>query len=676
MKSKTSLFNKSLMKSDLKRFWWISSLYMLVLFFILPFNHLVAGPPGADKYRQEMFRRSLDLSSGQNELQILLIIVVPVLMAALLFKYLHTARSAAMMHGLPYARKTLYFNHGLSGLLLLVAPVLCNALVLMVLQSATFLKEYYSLGDIWTWAGYTLLFNTLFYGMGIFMGMFTGNAIAQIVFTYILQILPEGFHMLLSYNLRQLLFGYADTSFQGSFFNSLPLLVLLNGRLTPEYFGPGQIAGYLILAGLFFLCAYYVYKIRKLESSGDIVAFPFFRPVFKYGVTLCSMLLGGAYFAGISNGSFAVTVFGYLFCSFLGYCIAEILLQKSFRVWPAYKGYLAYTVLLVVLLVGIKTDFIGYQTRVPDLDQVEKVYLGNYFGNWTQVELEKGKEKAWESDQKEREYSTAYDRGAFFHGKENIENVIKLHRHFVEQRPDKKEGPYRYIIYTMKDGTHLIREYPMENNAKNAPFLQPIYESMEYKEARFPVLTQDLSQIKLVEIKDDRTPKRPLILTESGEIKEFTDLFRQEIRSASLPVLLSEKNIYTNIRITDQKGNIQYYQMPKEYRTLFQWLQTKGYYDQVMLLLNEVGYAELEKQNRGYEERAADGQALPKRVKIEDPKVIQELLELCENYRYDQEKEQIDVMFSIRGGTLSQFHGTINEGTPVSESLSAYLKRL
>ncbi|MEL7566146.1 MAG: ABC transporter permease, partial [Dehalobacterium sp.] len=84
MKLKTSLFNKSLLKSDFKRFWWIGLLYTLILFFILPFNHLVAGPPGTDQYRREMFRRSLDLASGQNEFQILLICVVPVLIAVLL----------------------------------------------------------------------------------------------------------------------------------------------------------------------------------------------------------------------------------------------------------------------------------------------------------------------------------------------------------------------------------------------------------------------------------------------------------------------------------------------------------------------------------------------------------------------------------------------------------------
>lgn len=669
---KTSLFNKSLIKSDLKRFWWVSALYALVLFFNLPFYHLMLAGSEIDRWQKEMLSRSLEVVTGHNELQVLLIIVVPVLMAALLFKYLHTPRAAAMMHSLPCTRGTLFFSHNVAGLFLLVVPVVFTALVLMIVQSATCIKEFYSIADIFHWIGYTLLFDLLFYAVAVFVGMFTGNSIAQIVFTYILHFLPEGFNVLLNYNLQELLFGYAERGYEGVLVKYLPIFTLLSGNMHSEYFTAWQIIAYLLVTVAFLGVALYVYKLRKLEAAGDIVAFSMIRPVFKYGVTICTMLLGGAYFAGLPNSSYSVIVLGYLLSIFLGYWVAEMLMQKSFRVWSAYKGYLIYTALVILMLIGIKADIFGYVQRVPDAAQVNKVYLGYNLGSL--MELEKGVAKS------EDEY-WRYAENHVFETGANIKNMISLHKEIVED-PQKKEGPRRYIMYSLKNGRYLVRQYTIDEK-EYVSFLKPIYESMEYKETRFPVLTKKVETIKTIEIKDERTPKRPLVISSAAEIKEFTDLLKEELSNATFEQISEQRYYHTRITVIDVKENemkraeVSYNLQEDNFPKIVKWLKDKGYYENIMLLPHEVEYVVLEKARIQFSPKDPTGEPVPVRVEIKDPQMIKELLSICSSIEYRRGEEPILVGFYVRGSSGTyQFQENIYQDTPVSEELKTYLKKL
>ncbi|MEL7568609.1 MAG: DUF6449 domain-containing protein, partial [Dehalobacterium sp.] len=589
----------------------------------------------------------------------------------------NTAKSTGMMHSLPFTRKAHYLNHSLAGLILLLAPVLLNGIILAVLQGVTFLSSYYDLIDVLRWMGFTALFNILFYAISIFVGMFTGSSIAQIVFTYIFHVLPVGINAFWSFNLRQWLWGFAETNSQMSMINDLPFVALVDSRLGPEYFTGLNIFLYLLFTAVFLVLGYYVYKIRKMESAGEIVVFPVVRPIFKYGVTICCTLVGGVYFAEVSRDSLAIIVFGYLCSSFLGYWVAEMLMKKSFRVWGAYKGYLAYTLLLMLLLISVKTDFIGYQSRVPELDQVEKVYLGYNYHNWVMVEQNEGLVNEVSREGRQIiEYTTDTDRGCFFTGQENMAHLIELHKKLIE-KPYVKEGMRRYIIYTLKNGKYLIRQYPIDEN-RFSQYIGPLYQSLEYKEARFPLLTQEINQIKSIEIRDERTLKRPLILADTAEIEEFRHIFQQELTEASFEELTISRNVPTGIRIIDDQDHVQYYQLPKEYQTVFDWLKEKGYYQEVMLLPEEVEYAELiswEREFTGIETREP---ASPGEVKITEPQLIKELLEVCENFDYQKDMEAVRVNFYVKvvGRGIYRWQGDIQKDAHVSEKLADYLKKV
>lgn len=642
----------------MKRFSWVSGLYAGLLFFILPFNHMMQKNALENEWVRRQIQNSLNFTSS-NMTQVLLILVIPVLLTVLIFRYLQKTNAAAMVHSLPYSRKTLYCSHSTAGLLLLCLPVIFIGLVLSILQITTVLGEYYSFIDVLQWINYTLLFNILFFSTTVFVGMFTGNSVAHMVFTYILHMLPAGIYVLFQYNLSQLLYGYNSNRFWEPALETLPIFRLL---ITRRRFLPvGEYVVYIAIILLFFTIAYYVYKMRNVEAAGDVIAFTGIRPIFKYGVTLCSMLLGGLYFATISGGALSIIAFGYLFSSFLGYWIAEILMEKSFKVWGAYKGYVTYTMLLLILLIGIQTDAIGYVGRIPKAEGVEKVYFGSDLYQWEHFEEINDKNSPY--------YRNGFHYGDiyFFQDPEDIENVINLHEALIDE-PSTQGGSYRYIIYTLKNGKHLIRQYVISEQ-QHASSLKPIYESLNYKRSRFPIIEQNSEEIKWIEIKDDRSPKKPFMLTNPAEIEEFVELFKADIHRSTFEELIITrigKHTSSVTIMTNDENSIRY-PIQESYTSIFQWLKDKNIYEDVMLLPQDIDFVRLESFKS----------ASPKKVEIRDHEVIEELLELSTSIDYYYTEESIFVNFYINDYSTHSFYiDNSYQEIPISDKLNSYLDQL
>ncbi|HHV76471.1 MAG TPA: ABC transporter permease [Syntrophothermus lipocalidus] len=664
MTSRAFLFNRGLVASDLKRFWWVSAAYGLCLLLILPFHHVIQGVQADDLWVKQALQRSLDIFSGQSGMQAILIWTVPVVLAVLLFRYLHDSRAVAVMHSLPLNRNTLFCSHAAAGLVLILLPVLITGFVLMILNATTELKELYSLLDILRWAGLTALFAALMFSITVFVGMFTGNTFAHVAFTYILQLLPTGLVILLDGNLRNLVYGYAGTGLPGEFRYNFPL-VMLAGYHGNDFFTAGTAIAYLTAAAFFLAVAGYVYRLRPSEAAGEVVAFSVIRPVFKYGVTFCTMLLAGLYFASVYGDNYPLIVFGYVFGSLLGYLTAEILLRKSWQVWSAYRGFVAYAVVITVLLVGIATDVTGYVHRVPDPEKVKKVYFGTNINEWIQLEKRKNSQLL----------GIKYEGVNFFQDKENIRNIVLLHRQLLET-PHSKEGTIRYIAYTLDNGDYLIRQYYVDEK-RHASILKPIYESLEYKKARFPVVTQDPDNIKLVEIKDIRTSKGPVILTQKPEIKEFVARLKQDILNTTFEDLVSDREDNVYINIVDIKGNSVEYALREGYRSVTAWLKNKGYYEDIVLFPEEVDRVILERTLFPEESKSDEPNRRAKRVEVTDRKLIEELLTINGPQTFASPERIIRATFYGRtNGRAFQFERVIDRDWPVSKSLGECLKQL
>ena len=125
MSLKTSFFNKSVIKSDFKRFWWVSALNTLAIlvFFTLIFVYdrtisfrFAPTAPVSPEYNHSTFYNSGSVA------MILSLIFSPAL-CVLIFSYLSSAKSVACLHGLPIKRSTFFWSHVLSGFVMAIIPI-------------------------------------------------------------------------------------------------------------------------------------------------------------------------------------------------------------------------------------------------------------------------------------------------------------------------------------------------------------------------------------------------------------------------------------------------------------------------------------------------------------------------------------------------------------------------
>ena len=164
MNSKTSLFSKALVKSDIKRYWWVSVIYIvLTALFILP--NAVMKDIG-DVYSR------FDSDNGA------LALFFAFALGGLLFSYLHRVNSVSFMNSIPVSRTTQYLSHILSGFILLIVPITVTSLVIF------FEELHYGSGIQFCYKYFytCLLYSACAFMLTTFTSVLSGNLISTYVF--------------------------------------------------------------------------------------------------------------------------------------------------------------------------------------------------------------------------------------------------------------------------------------------------------------------------------------------------------------------------------------------------------------------------------------------------------------------------------------------------------------
>ena len=133
MKCKTSCFNPSLAKNDLRRFWPLPVCSFLVFFvsLVLPlYRHLyraISGQLGYYTVDGESLVQTITAYTGtQFVIQTLILAAAALVTALLLFHHLHGKKEIQFYLSLPMRRSGLYLTSMLTGLLMILLPmVLC-----------------------------------------------------------------------------------------------------------------------------------------------------------------------------------------------------------------------------------------------------------------------------------------------------------------------------------------------------------------------------------------------------------------------------------------------------------------------------------------------------------------------------------------------------------------------
>ena len=436
MRCGTSFYNGTLGKQLTLRFWPLIALYSVIWAIVLPIsglNYMRSGYIGNWTTDIEYLFRALATP---------MTIVFGVLAAMAVCSHLYTTRSCNFTAALPPKRTALFATHYLTGLLWLVVPVAVMTLM------ASFLAIGCSLSGFASGLALVCMQTLFFYSFAVLCGMLTGHLLALPVFYGIFNGLVGGLWYLLTMLFREFYFGYPG---------SLVAVPAWVEWFTPAWqlfsygspdAGYGMSAVYAGVGIVFALAAWLLYVKRPMERAGDVVIWAGLRPVFRYGVALCSGLALGSLtrlVLGLDELGLAVSV---MLWGVAGCFVGQMFLSKSVRVLRYWKGAGAIACACAALFLVMKLDLTGYETQVPDPDNVVSVSISGLD-------------------------SYPVDTASNFHDIQTqdpqaISLITQLHQALVDQR-NTFNGYYdnstRFdVTYTLADGTRLTRSYTVYVN--------------------------------------------------------------------------------------------------------------------------------------------------------------------------------------------------------------------
>ncbi len=454
MRSGTSFFNGTLYRKAFLRFWPIWAIYGAQWLLLIPMPLLTAalqgrnpGVTSMDNYLSMMAQETPPSLLVYGSLSA---IVAGVLCAMAVFSYLYSSRSVCMMHALPLRRETLFASHYLAGLSFLLLPHLAVYALTVAVEAAL---GCLALGPLTQWLLCQSGMCLFFYSFAAFCAMFTGNLVALPVFYGILNFLAYIVASLVEGVCSEFLFGFRrlpDALWEAVTW--LTPWLSLSDSLHIDYYRdsspiliePSVTAVYAVAGVVFAVAALLVYRVRHLETAGDVVAVKMVRPVFRYGFAFCTGLTGGVWTAALlaQSGTAALT-FWVVFWGVVGCFAAEMLLKKSFRVWKAWKGSVALGAVMLLLCLSVNLDWYGFETRVPAADQVSSVEVWDLSG---------------------APYDDA-NGGITLTDPEDIRLVTQIHQLATQMEDQQYDGrgtdgyANLYLTYTFSDGREMARAY-------------------------------------------------------------------------------------------------------------------------------------------------------------------------------------------------------------------------
>lgn len=449
MKSKISFFNAGIFKSMLKRFWPLWTAYFAVWFMCLPLPSLVAMLHGVKESAVTVVTAAMKTSV---EASVVSGFLMGILAAMAVFGFLYNSRSCGMIASTPVRREAVFCSAYLAGAL----PVLAANLFIAVLNWLFTLSSGIEGACIFKMNAILFAVNSMefliFFSIAAFIAMLTANIVALPALYLIFNFVFLGMEYVVRMLYGMFIFGYSDLpDCVLEFMSPLIYLFIRIGlsatKTAVTLTNWSALLGYIIAAVVLTAAALLLYRKRRMESAGDVIAVKSLRPVFKFCVTACSALCFGLLFFVIISTLFTslstsmlVLSAGLIIGAFIGYFASEMLLKKSFHVFKgSWKGFVITAVLCIVFAFVCVTDLFDFSSQLPDIDDIEMIVCNREAGGYDVTE------------------------------RSDIEAILDVNKAIIDDR-DKYEGlddsgyesvGYVSLRYKLRDGRVICRGYTL-----------------------------------------------------------------------------------------------------------------------------------------------------------------------------------------------------------------------
>ena len=375
----------------------------------------------------------------------------------LLFGDLYSPRMCSGFHVLPVRREGLFAVHTAAGLTFSLIPTTGMAAIAMLLIQGTAVEGAWKIPLLWL-LGVNLQY-LFFFGAGVLCALWAGNRLGHVLLYGMVNLGALGLGFLVDLYYTPLLFG-VQTPME-RFFLFCPLAGMMQEKLMVqtvsglrEMLTLGEGWAYLgICAGVGVLLlglAVPVYRKRRLEAAGDLLAVEFLKPLFLAGMSLAAAwmvaMMASSYDPYVSS-HYVLSLLGMI----LGWFVGEMLLQRKLRVFrlKSAAGLACLVGAAALSLVLTAADIFGISTWIPQADQVESVQLG------------------------------VYVRGEVREDRQAVESAIRFQELALDAHLDPEglpeagvDYPVAMLHYELKDGRTVGRQYRVPADSEAGDLLR------------------------------------------------------------------------------------------------------------------------------------------------------------------------------------------------------------
>ena len=514
MQSRTSFFNRSIFRKSVGRFWPIWGAYFAVWFILAPVVLL------ANRYDRSLnavrdFLLNVGFVGG-----LITSAVFAVFSAMAVWSFLYNTRAAHGMACLPVRREGVFCSVVLAGALPYLAVNVVIAVLALLAQLAIGIADVGA--TVQMFCLITLPF-LLFYGFATLCAQLTGNILVLPAVYAVLNFVFVGAELLARYLAGIFVYGMNQDMDAFSLKWLSPFVaILMRCRVTSHsvwngtyytydgsYFQGWRVLIIYAVIGLVLLIpALLLYRRRRMETAGDVVAIEVLKPVFRWCMGLCGGLClaalicvlfwenGRAYEVGSAAALVSVLV-TLVLGAVIGWIAAEMLIARSFKVFRSVRwgGLGLCCVILAALLCACEFDLFGYEKYVPDPEKVQVVTLWCQ-GNFSELEAQ-----------------------------ESIQTVTALHESVVENKryheaaAEVLYGPYdpesttsgvtMTLNYNLRSGRNVARRYTVyydraAGNYGDAELLQAALNCPEAiadrKATAFPITAENIDDSSITSV--------------------------------------------------------------------------------------------------------------------------------------------------------------------------------
>ena len=540
MTSRASSCNGALIRKNLSRFWLLSLglLVILTLKGLNLFSELSIRLTTENRLDEMIDRLYWDKHVGIE-------LISSILIAALMFSYLHQKRSSSFFGSLPVSRDSLFLSSYFSGLMLYCIPWLLTALITTPVVASVdwgnpVFRNYY-----FGFLCFRLVLYLVGYTMAVFSMLLCGRVFFGSVIALLLHILVPTLELLLTAMLDSFLYGISAGS--GTVTEFLAPYIFLSGSLSySEAELPWVAMG--IYAGVSLLLIYplmLLHRRRKEECVGQTLVFPWLYGILQViltflGEIVLSSLILTPFAIADTDGTVVVDIMLPILAFVIAFFLVKMLLLRSRKVFRK-KNFLQCGLFLLVAVAVIYTfsnDLFHIVRRLPQGEKVQEVCL-SLSGN---------------------DYSTD--------NPEAIEDLIRIHSHIIEERDTlQKEisdqsdnSPDTYslsLTYTMKNGRTLRRTYQLSFYWNDPESRELWYEV----EAFFLEDHRAVDQLHQVEEQTVTVYYNDGVMMSTAETEAFFRAMEKDMEAhlQALPLLDIRKVKLNNNVVIETKDGISYY---------------------------------------------------------------------------------------------------------------------